>query len=648
MSPTTIHSIVEIPELATAIARCLTSADVANALATCKAWSEQLRPFLWTNLCLKNTLPRISALEPNMHLIRTLDLDFGTMVLMNVIGQNDVATFLEALASDFLVPPKCQSGQDVAVPQPQQAMETRMEGCKNLRRIKMVFDNEPITAASAPAKPTTWNYPQDLFYNNSNTLTHLHLEVSEEYLFELSPMVQSITALIRLQHLTLRSSIVQKENWFLFLMRACLPHPRLSELYCDFVIEPDGGYSSEDDMDSEFEFEFEEDITEPEAELKTVLEEAIAARTSVNGSIDIKMKALRFPDPKMGDIIRIVVPILMSDVVEIETLEVPKLLECRPEELYETIVRKHCSALRHLTIPKCSVGYFGEHYPNKYSNMVCNFIRGAIGLKTVRGDFFIDDTEHDPSSRGIVWTLAKHHAETLEELELMDCVMVTSAHQQAILSSCNHLKRFWIQPKIFSAYEYDLKFEHILESEWVCLGLKEFSLTLSRHIDIKATLAAMRLESSNKVAGHEEVGYDDLDQADKQQLAIEASAWAAKQVYTRIGRLVALQTLALGVSQRSRANKHTVYAANWDLTLAKGYLADLAGLKNLRQLHLRTNYWVMMGQVEVEFMDARWPFLDHIGFGAVKGTVCELRKQPHWQWLQQKRPQLRFIALVEI
>ncbi|KAF9289641.1 hypothetical protein BGZ68_008952 [Mortierella alpina] len=376
------------------------------------------------------------------------------------------------------------------------------------------------------------------------------MEVPTAHGLVLSSSVQCISELRRLEHLTIRSNTAKTENWFLSLLRACLPLPGLSELYCKFVIESDHKDGSEDDLENEPESEFAKDITEPEAELKTILEEAITARASINGSIDVKIKALEFPDPEKGDIIRIVVPLLMSDLVEVETLKVPKLIP----------------------------------------------VRGvALDLGPFKGRAF--------------------------------CYPRVLQAAKAVLDSAE-----WI---------FRVQFQHILENEWVCLGLRELSLTLNRHIDLKAAIEAMRQESSGKAVGREELAYDKLSNAEKIELALKASTWAAKRMCTQIGRLVALETLALG------ADEEDVPFSKCDLTLSAGHLAELAGLKKLCQLHLRTDYWSKMGQAEVEFMYANWPSLDRVCFGTTGSRPLGLNEQIHWQWLLQKRPQLRFGAFIE-
>ncbi|KAG0244615.1 hypothetical protein BG011_002890, partial [Mortierella polycephala] len=52
----------------------------------------------------------------------------------------------------------------------------------------------------------------------------------------------------------------------------------------------------------------------------------------------------------------------------------------------------------------------------------------------------------------------------------------------------------------------------------------------------------------------------------------------------------------------------------WDLTLSKGGLRNLSGLKKLRRLSLGAYFYSKMGQADVEFIDAEWPQLKVVEF----------------------------------
>ncbi|KAF9291474.1 hypothetical protein BGZ68_003894 [Mortierella alpina] len=509
-----------------------------------------------------------------------------------------------------------------------QAGEGRVALCTNLRRIKAVLCRSPAAPEDAP-----WICFEPLLRNNNN-LTHLHLEFHD---FTPPSIKQAFAALSRLHHLTLTIyGRTLEESWFLLLLRASLSLLRLGELYFHFSIESRDynfeGYSQDD-------FEGVDDVAEPGGELKAILEEAIAARTSETGSMDFTIKAFKFP---YGDTINIVLPMLRSALVEIETLEMPELYYYWPAGFYEEVARKYCPRLRHLIIP--------PYYADEYPAAVCSFIQGAVGLKTVRGTRFTD--AFGSASSTIVPTLIMHHSKTLEELELLDCRMIRSSDQQDVLASCKNLKRFWVVPDGSYRGEYASRFQDIVDREWGCLGLKELCLTLNRTIDDESAIAAMQRELSalraqelSQERRQEERLMDGLDQQGVQEQERQVKSWAAKRVYMQIGRLVVLETLSLGTDESIYGRDEDRCVSEWDLTLSKGWLAQLADLKNLRHLHMRTNFWSRMGQAEVEFMDAEWLLLGDITFDMEKRELSELVEQSHWQWLHRKRTNLRLGAL---
>ncbi|KAF9935976.1 hypothetical protein BGZ67_002837 [Mortierella alpina] len=608
MPPATIHSTLEIPELAACIASFLAPADVTNAMATCRAWSAMLQPFFWANFCPKDKLPEMSVLAQNLHHIRTIDLKHQ---LTRAI---DLEALLETLAQGLL-----NSADPTTAP------------CTNLKRLAIAFECYDVELDN-PSLWLLWT----LVYHNRNNLTHLSIQLDGIDDVALTPAVVVLSAMIQLQHLTVRTSY-QSEAWFMAMLLVCLSLPRLSELFCHFFLEA-GKLSTSGEAERDYEDWHFDRLGNPIKELKAILDSAIAARSSANGFIDVKIKALRFPDPEEDDIdlIRLVLPVLRSDLVEIETLEVPKLLDSRPEEFYEKMVRENCPALKHLIFPPY----------DDFTQIPDHFIQAATGLKTARGFRLYDQIGY--SSPRVIYGLAKHHSKTLEEVELMICRMVKSRAQQTLFTSCRQLKRFWMVPDGMSEGEHGIEFRHIITGAWSCLEMRELSLTLNRFIDVKATLEAMRRDSSNKAAGDGDVEMDEAYRSGDKEQKRRATAWAAKQVFAQIGQLTALGHLALGTDEGPHGEDEEVLESKWDLTLSKGWLDQLAGLRNLSHLHMRTDHWSYMGQAQVEFMDAEWPWLDCVTFDECSISKKQFREEisrPHWQWLQQKRPSLRLSVI---
>ncbi|KAF9960003.1 hypothetical protein BGZ72_008202 [Mortierella alpina] len=615
MSSATIHSIFQIPELAACIARYLTPADVTQAMATCTSWSRLLQPFLWTNFCPKGRLPEMSVLAQNLRHIRTIDLQ--GYLMPSRYFEAIMETLTQGLPTTS-TPPSTEAVTNLG---PNQSTDPSIPRCTYLMRIKIVFESYDMEMDD-PSIQRLWT----LLYHNRNQLTHLELQLEGLDDIELIPMLPILSGMVRLQHLTLHTRY-QTEPWFMEFLQACLPLPRLSRLFCHFCL--DGHTLADKDMDykgSDY-----DSIANLMPGLKEILDTAIAARTSDNGTIDVKIKTFRFPDPVAGNtgLIRFILPILRSDLVEIDTLVAPLILPNRPKRLYEETVRDHCPALKHLIISPCQ----------EDSEMANNVIKAAAGLKTVRGYRLSDAMGW--SSRNIIRTLAKHQSTTLEEIEFIQCGNIRSGDQQAVLTSCRQVKRFWLVADGFSKSMHGIEFGDIITGSWSCLGMRELSLTLNRSIDIKATLQAMRQESSNKDAGDGEPEKDEPYRAGDKEQKRRATAWAAKQAFAQIGRLTVLEHLALGTDESPNGTDEERLESEWDLTLSEGWLAQLVGLKNLRHLHMKTNHWSKMGQAEVEFMDAEWPLLDCISFDGRNIQFYEEVELPHWKWLQQKRPNLR-------
>ncbi|KAF9289639.1 hypothetical protein BGZ68_008950 [Mortierella alpina] len=413
---------------------------------------------------------------------------------------------------------------------------------------------------------------------------------------------------------------------FLRMLHACLLLPQLSELFCEFSVP------------------LQQDDARHLPELETIIKEAVAAR-SLTGSVGTTIKALKLPNLCKRNSDVLVFPLLKSGLLELETFELPTIIGEQEPVYYRNFVREYCPTLRHLVLPVCAIA-------NDEGEMACHFIRGAVELKSIRGVVPSAESGRQSTSH-VIRTTLESHSRTLEGLEIERGDMICSDDQQAILTSCVQLKRLWLEPQSKSKPEGGLQFQDILGGAWTCLGLRELCLTMDRTIDVSLVLEAMRQESSlmsvdqntTRRTDTESYENDDVESVSKgsdedEQDKRRALAWAAKRAYSQIGRLADLQVLALGVVEGYHSLDHTSHSV-WDLTLAKGWLAELKGLKNLRELHLRTNMWERMGQAEVEFMDAHWPFLSHITFSSDR-RLQGMTDQPHWRWLRERRPNLRY------
>jgi len=195
-----------------------------------------------------------------------------------------------------------------------------------------------------------------------------------------------------------------------------------------------------------------------------------------------------------------------------------------------------------------------------------------------------------------------------------------------------------------------IEFADIGKDEWVCLDLRQLGLILNRFTPPERTLGgiiwaepASAEEDLYSIFSYDGDSEEEEEVWHVQELVpvvdVSASlrAAAAKRVYTQIGRLEKLEVLALDIDRNGNTGaKEQDYA--WDLTLSKGWLRELAGLKNLKSLILHADFWSNMGQAEVEFIDEHWSSLREI---SLERRASSWPTQAHWLWLRKRRPYLR-------
>ncbi|KAF9190227.1 hypothetical protein BGZ50_000334 [Haplosporangium sp. Z 11] len=390
---------------------------------------------------------------------------------------------------------------------------------------------------------------------------------------------ESVIQLRHLHTLTIDDVFVLVGD-FLGFLGVCLRHPTLTELYCQFVIYELASPSCAEDR----------------PRLESILQEAVAAKTT-NGTITNKITALQLPSSEQGYPELLLLPILKSELLDLKWFSIPLILDNYHDKL-KAVLQKHCPNLKDLDAPPCQD-------PTEMGNAATNtaFFEACTGLVRFCSSEF-EDQDCYANPRGIVRTLVKHQSETLEEIEFLECFAVFSKDLQAILSSCKRLRKLKIITPSYSSGT--LEFEDIVTGEWVCRGLKSLWLVLASRLD--------------------RTGKDEMQEA------------VIKLAYGQIGRMLELETLILAVDHSDyRTNDPDSYYA--DLTLVKGWLGELTRLKRLRCFGVRDYFWSEIGQAEVEFMHEEWPKLDTIAFGVSPSLVADL---PHWKWLKQKRPLLRY------
>ncbi|KAF9572402.1 hypothetical protein EC968_009976 [Mortierella alpina] len=404
-----------------------------------------------------------------------------------------------------------------------------------------------------------------------------HLLLPFESLGTIAVLV-AVSKLDHLQHLTVYETERSRNvRGLLQILQACLPLPNLTELLLDLEFE----WIEFVDVDSKL-VTADSELGIIISEVRAIVAEASIARFSRNPTA-AKIKSLRLP--RTGDLDWNPLPLalLESDLLDLESFHIPWNEACE----------------------KASA-----------------FVRGCSGLRAFIADEFSDGSR----TRGrIISTLVSHHSKTLEVLELHGCTKAESADQQMVLSRCKKLKRFSVLQTSQKHNEVGIESTHILMKKWVCMELKELGLTLNRFPKIDDMFL-------------EEMEGREVDLEDEYDATNRLYALAAEIVYKQIGWLSKLEILVLDLHTGRETNGKEAECA-WDLTLSRGWLRELAGLKRLKTLRLQVDFWSGMGQAEVEFMYEQWPLLNTIFFNA---DVSQRLTQSHWQWLCNKRPGLRY------
>ncbi|KAK3823079.1 MAG: hypothetical protein J3Q66DRAFT_330799 [Benniella sp.] len=266
------------------------------------------------------------------------------------------------------------------------------------------------------------------------------------------------------------------------------------------------------------------------------------------------------------------------------------------------------------------------------------------GLKSFTSLNF-DNLTKGSDGRRLMETIVLDHSRTLETIDLEPSRAIHRDDFVNLISRCKNLKKVIIHDygdPVRGMVEY----QDVVLQEWVCRDLVELQLALGRPSIEPGVDESISNEEEYAIDNGNNDG-DDGDEGRRLQLY---TAWAcrkAKEAYGQIGRMTKLEGLHLGSSERRQWLSAMMNGPEYDLTLEHGWLGELAGLKELKHFGMTTNLWSRMGQVEVEFMDAQWPKLEMITFNIFdpESNSAEFEfiiKERHWQWLQERRPHLRY------
>ncbi|KAF9360612.1 hypothetical protein BGX34_007666 [Mortierella sp. NVP85] len=583
-------SIFNVPELVGHVAQYLSRHNIAQCMATCKAWTPFFEPYLWRDIEPRWNYPAPQALALNRHRIRSLG-----------IASYDFAN-LHTLAADLPNTPFTEPSQE---PRDSTSSPTATGNniFQNLRiiRIDCGFGN-----IVSDKKSLCLDYILRIL-NQSPGL--LQLSSSYDILGDSFTSNQTQSFLYALAHKLpclkklnihgdgereLQGETVRPEIALEFL-RVCLSHPQLANLHCDFVVD----YFTTEEFDQYNAF-------------SNPMEDDKNAGTPAQGST---IKSLYPPVTADGYPPNFLYTLLRSCLPNLELFYIPEVngdIDPSSVDSLRDAVAQGCPKLRHL---RCS--WYEEGLMDRVINGI---VKGCKqwGLKSFHCEGLDDQYR-------ILGTLNENHCETLEDVELTECRHVES-DDLVDLFSCRNLKQVKIQQKYGGRSAVELQ-----NVKFKCHDLKELQLTMVQP-DMNPVTDAF---------GEEEEGHEDILYGKRLERFRRWIRCKAEEAYTEIGSLSKLESLSVGCGEK---DYRAVIALSHkrDLTLEHGWLQKLAGLKELKRLRMATNFWSEMGQAEVEFMDAQWPKLERIVFYSLDTKA--IVEKPHWQWLKKRRPKLAYFC----
>jgi hypothetical protein len=426
---------------------------------------------------------------------------------------------------------------------------------------------------------------------------HLHVETFLDTLEHKLP---------HLQQLILNDGFVEYDVGLRFFS-VCFNHPQLTDLRCGFA----------------------QDFRHPESpgvlfallhSLLELIKDSKAKATVDKPVMATRIKTLILPRSINGYTPDFLCTLLKSHLPNIERFYLDKISSfddgMEPTETFRDAIAQGCPKLQH-------VEFVWTRVNPSIKEVLKGVILGCKGLKSFSGNSF-EDTHTIGGFHGFK-TLLDCHSKTLEVVDLRDCENVASRDIARLFHECRNLRRARIEPPGFSQDTF-LHLEDMVNKEWICHDLKELHIFMTRRFsnsDDDEHILSGRPENDSSE------GSDRADNEARNRRLI-------KKAFGQIGQLSKLKTLRIESDVTS-----TIPFDNMDLALDHGGLSELAGLKRLRHFDITGGLWLGVGQAEVEFMHAHWPQLEKVTFGFCN-SVSRLVEEPHWQWLQARRPCLKY------
>ncbi|KAF9347398.1 hypothetical protein BGX34_003169 [Mortierella sp. NVP85] len=482
------HLVFAIPELVALIAQYLSPHDTSQWMMTCKAISHQLAPYFWRHPVLRRNHQAPKSLARYTYHFQSLDVSLNKA--------------FEFVMEDLPIP---------TFPTPHALVASAVNvGFPRLKKLTI----------STPAPD---NIPTSLLlilYHSPN-LTELSIQRP----FKLNPpliqlfLIVLTTQLPCLQRLSIQPWDIKSMAVF-ELLEACLNHPQLTDLQCEFQM----GHGAYDPWFTA---------------LLKCLEDADKAKEDAGRPTGSRLKSLMLPDIRDGYPKEFIIPFLRSHVPNLEQLRFPKVRwlvnEMDIQELEEAIAIG-CPKLQHLS-GSCCVD------EEDYCMAIIATIRSCAGLKS-----FVGYDEEHPEIGSVVKNLLEYHAGTLEKIEFLEGGCVSSDDIHSIVTRCKNLRTLRMNPD--DGPTPALRFQAV-SVEWVCRDITVLDILVDREVTVP--------QGRNKI-----------------DIVIQS----AQRFFAQVGRLTKLEELSLGCKEcleDEDFTKDLTLEYGW-----LGELAGLKQLRHLR------------------------------------------------------------------
>ncbi|KAF9356061.1 hypothetical protein BGX26_005782 [Mortierella sp. AD094] len=420
---------------------------------------------------------------------------------------------------------------------------------------------------------------------NLQKLTILSEEREKIYFLKASIILRQSPRLVQLRFPI--SWFLDYEDQFLYILSNELPH--LMEIYVS------GGYSiQKQQSDSCWHYGFGIYFgCYNDRSLNELLTSSTPAENKMDSTVvsspQSKIATIRLNRDRPNDYQRYPASFLIRNLLNhcpyLEQFEAPQLdiFHKGTRETYPGIL---CLNLQHITFT------VSDWTAKEFINFIIEECAKGTGLKFCQLDFPSKNTFY---ANETLDNLAQHHSGTLEDFEILDSLTMCSEGVRSVLESSENLKRLCNGHMFFNT-----DCNELVRCDWACSNLKTLSLEVI-------------LTSSIHMA--------------------DGGAWRVpEKLFSQIGRLTELETLAPGwVDCNGGPNRKK--------ELVKRCLDQLGNPSNLRQFQMLTSCWSPIGQDEIELIYNSWLPLRRVIF---RRHEQFLSKQPHWQWLQERRLGLQF------